>query len=895
MSEQLIANIREHLNEEKWTRAALGNYSTSNLQELDEIIEQAKQSGMELEVKKLCDEHLSHTKNSIIALYLTGIISLDLKFVDDENLISLISIFKDNHRMQIVKYLASRILDFGDNKIALRTLAECYENDSDEDKKYEIWERLIRIDYDEADYVKLLAEKKEAEGNSEDAVEYYKKAMYRYINKKMFSQIKDIWQKIIDFETEDISYFMNMEKKITTVLGIEKSKILLMDLFIYYRDHQDWQICVDLLKKILDYSPEDSTARTALIKSYENLYADHKKVQEYISLSGLNQEWRNVQEAIIDFQKHISFDAGAFVFHKTWGIGIIREVAGDDIIIDFAKKRNHTMNMKMAITALSPLSKSHIWVLKSVVPVEKLKERVKSDIEWTLKTLINSFDNAMSLKKMKVELVPGVLTQNEWNTWSKNAKKVLMENPLFGNLPEQSDVFTVRQTPITQEEKLYNQFKSDKSFYSRIKILREFVKSCSTESEYFNDMFSYITSFLKDLDNVNDQVVSSYIFIRDLIIEYPYLNPGIKQYFRDIIVDKSKIIDIFIKIEDSEIKKSFINYVKEFENWAEIYVRLFPESLNKIIIDELLAAGKKEDVQIIINMISNSNKEYRNGFIWLFKNLDEFNDFEYNYNQMIIDMVSLLSTTYKEIDNKQRVSENKKYAKNIENILFKTNLLTEYIKKKEIPVQKIAKIYTIIDEIDSLSHSIKIEIKETISTTYSDTIFGNKEEVSVKDTLSRSFIVLKSSIEAKAKELKYINEVEIPKNSKEIGVAMELGDLKENAEYKAAKEKQTILNATMARLQDDIEKAHVFTESEVSLDQVGFANVVTLINLDEDKEETYTILGPWESDTDENILSYLSPFGQKLLGSKVDDVLKFEINERIYNYKIKEIGVYKNI
>ena len=77
--------------------------------------------------------HLRHTRNSIIALYLSGIVSLSKQLVDDSNLVALISIFSDNHKWNIVEYLANRILEYGENKFALKTLAECYEGKNEEE------------------------------------------------------------------------------------------------------------------------------------------------------------------------------------------------------------------------------------------------------------------------------------------------------------------------------------------------------------------------------------------------------------------------------------------------------------------------------------------------------------------------------------------------------------------------------------------------------------------------------------------------------------------------------------------------------------------------------------------------------------------------------------------
>jgi transcription elongation GreA/GreB family factor len=118
---------------------------------------------------------------------------------------------------------------------------------------------------------------------------------------------------------------------------------------------------------------------------------------------------------------------------------------------------------------------------------------------------------------------------------------------------------------------------------------------------------------------------------------------------------------------------------------------------------------------------------------------------------------------------------------------------------------------------------------------------------------------------------------------------MALGDLKENAEYHAARERQTLLSAAVTTLNKELESATVIQKTEVDKAKVSFGTIVTLVNNADGKLETYTILGPWESDPVNNVISYLSPFGDKLMGSKTGEKLKFTINERKCDYLVKGI------
>ena len=143
----------------------------------------------------------------------------------------------------------------------------------------------------------------------------------------------------------------------------------------------------------------------------------------------------------------------------------------------------------------------------------------------------------------------------------------------------------------------------------------------------------------------------------------------------------------------------------------------------------------------------------------------------------------------------------------------------------------------------------------------------------------------------KVKELQEIIDVKIPQNSKNIGYALSLGDLRENAEYKAAKEEQNQLNAAATRLQDEIDRAQIFDPTTATAKKVYFGSKVKILNINTDKEEEYTILGPWESDPANGIISYMSPLGNCLFNRKKDDELEFEINDEKRKYKILDISV----
>jgi len=98
---QLAAKVQQMLNEEKWTRTTLANYTTNSLKELDSLIEEAETTGGNEELVALCEEHFSHTKTSVIALYIAGIAGLRKQPADESYFIQLLDLFAEGKRSNL--------------------------------------------------------------------------------------------------------------------------------------------------------------------------------------------------------------------------------------------------------------------------------------------------------------------------------------------------------------------------------------------------------------------------------------------------------------------------------------------------------------------------------------------------------------------------------------------------------------------------------------------------------------------------------------------------------------------------------------------------------------------------------------------------------------------------
>lgn len=901
---ELVQSVQDMLKEETWTRATISNYTQNNLKEFANIVEKAHSENCADEIYDICQEHLSHSKDSIIALYICGILDLQKGSLDNSSLVTLVDIFKNNHKEPIVTYLCESILeDDPNNKFALRTLAEGYRAEGNE-KYWDLYAQIVKIDFEEADLARLLAEHYEEAGDVDMTVSYYKKAILRYINNSNYNAIKEVWSKLIQYIPQEIDFFQLLRRKISKQMGDIRTTTLMQELYNWYKDNapskkEYWDVAITILKQNLEVEPKDIWARKEIADCFRGKYKEHSHLEEYIRTSNLTQSYRNVFEAINDFEKHIAFDKGSYVFHRNWGVGRIRKLEGDALTINFGRVVGiKEMKLSMAVTALKPLAKDHIWVLKATMQKEDLIKSVKADKAETLKIIIRSFDNNCDFKRIKAELVPSILTPGEWTSWNSAAKKILETDSSFGVNPNDISMYTVRDGNISSEEKISNEFKAQKQFFARADLLVKFFESDDTDnsSELFAEMYSYFTGYLKNISKVNEQVLASYLLVRSIsAIDKQFAFP-VKETFAEIYNRIEDPKEIYLLLKDSKsthFKEDFIRCIKLLPNWNEEYVKLFPIVLKEELLNDLIKEGHVEDVQKLVRTSFEAFKDFRETVLFFFKECqdkDWFNEAGVSYEKQLITLINIIELTFREINNHVNSTENKKINKNATDLLFKTDAIFNYMFANGEDAVK--KMYTLIDDISDIDPSYKALARNKILEKYPDFKFRVSEE---KKQQSVGLIVTAKKLAEKKAEVDEIQNVLIPKNAAEVADAKAKGDLKENQEYKSAKEEQHFLNLKLTNLQNELNRAVVFDPTTSTTAIISFGTVATLKDNQTGNEETYTILGPWESDPDNNVISYMAPFGDAILNKKVGDVLQFTINEHKYDYTVKNISKAKDI
>lgn len=160
-----------------------------------------------------------------------------------------------------------------------------------------------------------------------------------------------------------------------------------------------------------------------------------------------------------------------------------------------------------------------------------------------------------------------------------------------------------------------------------------------------------------------------------------------------------------------------------------------------------------------------------------------------------------------------------------------------------------------------------------------------------RNSMSSIQYMSKETMELMKKELHRLKSVERPAASKAIGEAREKGDLKENAEYDAAKEAQGLLEAKISLLDSQIANARILDESTLDLSKVSIMTKVTLTNIRTGKQFTYQIVSEPEADLKLSKISFSSPIGKGVLGKKVGEIVDVQAPAGVIQFKIENISL----
>lgn len=887
---EVLEKVSDILKEEKWTRATIDSYLVKNFIELDNLIKSAIEEGLKEDLKNLCRENLKNSPNSVISLYIFGVLSLEESSVDDTHIPQVIKLFMDNKKYKIAEFLANKMLSYREHKFALKTLETIYELSGNNEELFNIKKRLVLVDNKDASNAKFLGEYYEKENDKELAMFYYRLALERVIASRLPKMVEELWAKIVRLYPNDANLFINLARKIREILGDSKTATMLYEDFVKRAfKNEKYKDALEVLKFALDLKPQEKTFRKAIEDCYREIYKGHSQLEKYLKLSSIGQTWKPHKDAIRIFETHIAFDKGVYVWHKSWGLGQVLDIDGDKVKVDFENKKGHEMSLEIALRALEVLDKDHILIWLKFKK-EELKKLIWEDPLKVLEIVLKSNNGKIQLTDLKNYFVEEILTSSEWTRWWNNAKKLILTSDRFVQNSSKKNIIELRESELTIAEELISKFKKSTNFENKINLAIDFkLQGGDINKEEAIALVNYFTDTIKSLNEIPEKKISSWLVLK--FCNYAKLNE--LQFDTAELFKIKNIVDYFGKL-DIELKKLFLELIRNLlKDWDSKYADFIMNSpltrLHRLMLEELENNSRYEVLNNIYLSFLNNYRDKCDYFVWFVRAVFEEESklaekLGINESEIIIRVISLIDFLNEEIEKKNNVSRNKKVLDSIEDFLFKRGRLKALIEKGD--VSTVRTILLMINSSAYFNEEEKTELIDKIYSKYPELKKTEEKEEVVK--IRHPFMVTAKALENKKMELNHLVTVEIPENSRAIGEAMEKGDLRENAEYKAALEKQDQLKATVARLESELAQVKIINRNDV---KTNFVDVGTKVTIKDEKGNklVYQILGQWDVNIEKNIISYHSPLGKAFLDKKVGDKVKLEIGGESKEWEIVKI------
>ncbi len=643
-----------------------------------------------------------------------------------------------------------------------------------------------------------------------------------------------------------------------------------------WRELKDPKQIHSVLRLIFDLQTTNSEDLADLgIEYLKNQNANDPLLLEKFRLIGLRNKER-FQAAIRNFELLTHMKKGNYVFHTGgWGTGEIIDVSfvREELTLEFEYVIGpQHFSFEKAFKTLLPLPPDHFYTRRFGNP-DQLEKEARENPAEVVRMLLRDL-GPKTAAEIKEELADLVIPTEDWNRWWQTARSKLKKDTKIESPKELKDPFRLREEDVPHEVALHKALETKPSVNATIQMIYTFLRDFP-ETLKNGEFKASLEARLKDVlvqEQLNDsQKLQVLFFLDDLNI------PKISEQISGILTQMKTVPDVIRTIEVMAFQKRALQQVHKLrKDWSEIYLDLIftvdQNLLRDFILNELDVPQTKDLLKQKLNTLLIHPLSFPDVFVWYF--------------QKIIDKKSKLPFTEPEgknrffeglliiLDHLEQKPQQRDLAKKIISLLTtdRYKIVRDIMQHSSIEEVKeylllATKCGSLTDHDIKILHSLGEVVHPSLTRLRKDKDHGSTEDNIIWTT--------QEGYQRTQLRIQQIATVETVHNAREIEAARALGDLRENAEFKAALERRDRLQTELKFLSDQIARARILTPEDVGSDEVGIGSVV---HCRDSKGEhlRFTLLGPWDADPEKHILSFQSKLAQAMKGQTVGEKFEFQ-------------------
>lgn len=708
------------------------------------------------------------------------------------------------------------------------------------------------------------------------------------INNRNFTKFLHLWEEYCTcdiVEVDELDFLLKVIKNSDFAKPFGKVVETALPLWEKIQDPED---SYKIIKHLIDLQTTNSPLLAEIsLTQLQKRYEKDSLYNERLKLVGLRSK-ENFQGSLSNYDLLAHVGKGKFVFHTGgWGTGEIVDISAlrEQITIEFENVagRKH-LTYANAFKTLIPLNDDKFLARRFSNP-DKLEQEAKENPVEIIKLLLRDL-GPKNAGEIKDELCELVIPDAEWTKWWQSTRSKLKKDPIIESPTHLKDPFRLRKAEITPDERMQKALQNTGSINEFIQSSYNFIRDLPNARKHLdikNTLRNKLLELLADSNLTQEQELQIFVFLESMF------SHQVEGKTAESLINAVKNVPAVINsIDIQAMRKRVLAIVREFrKDWQAIFLQVFFSSQQSPLRDYLLKElNQGESRKLLITKLENlllHPLESPETLVWYFQKLASKDDLSIPFSdkegvgKFFESFLILLS----HIESKP---EYKDLVKKIYNIIISKRYALVRAIIEGTSLDFINEFLLLVSKCQTFTdHDIKI--LRSLAEVVHPSLAGSKNKKKYWDenviwTTEEGYLRTQERI-------RQIGTLEMVENAREVEAARALGDLRENSEYKFAVEKRSRLQGELKTLSDQLKRARIITKDDIFPEEVGVGSVVEIVDSTGQKI-TYKILGPWDANPDEHILSFQSKFAQAMLGCKEKDTFKFRDEE----YLISKISSF---
>ena len=586
-------------------------------------------------------------------------------------------------------------------------------------------------------------------------------------------------------------------------------------------------------------------------------------------------------------QKLSALEPGIFVQHKSWGFGRIAawDVTLEQVTIDFVTKKSHPMQFPFAAETLSPLPEGH-FLARKMTDLEGLKKLAATDPRSVVKLLLESLGGKATLAQMQnlmaPELAPDEATFTKW--WN-SAKRALKNDGHFAIPAKKSEPIEYRAESLSRVEALLARWHAARKSKEQIAALDDVLKNLEEfrdVAERLSPLVSGAASAAAKAQRLDSAAALELLALAEEVADsakIPTPQPGLTPFLRS---EQPRLNGLLGSQNATRLRQVLRRFPAAFgDDWAIEAGRILPKAVGPRLAAEICRAlvdlGRPDALKTAFDQAIRGYTVTCEMLHWLASERATEPASAFLSPELLSTILSALE--------RDTMSDIRRGTKLRELLMNDRDLIPDLVSGVETErVRGVARSLLVSHAFDELTRKSLMARIIKVHPSLASLLDGAEQKKE-----EQPLIVSWASLEQRKKEYAELVKEKIPQNVKDIAIARSYGDLRENFEFKSAKQQQAVLQGQKAALETQLTNCRGTNFENTDISQVSIGTVVKL-RAPGGELESYSILGAWDGNPETGVMSYLAPSAQALLGRKVGHVVTLNTGA----HEIVEISAYAN-